>query len=147
MGHCGRFGTAGQHLQSQYGVYPGVAPRHIWVQSVSGRAGCAMGVGLRRRPSQLCSLLSCYDRSRSARNDGLRASRTNHSYGPSLVVGRDLVWDAAGRELRETALLSTTHGLPVGEYWTQWLALRVTEITRQRPCEPSCHMRSRGHRP
>ena len=61
LGHRGlRFRRAGQRLQSRYGVYLGTAPRHIWVQSLSGRACCAMGVGLLLRPSQLCSLLSCY---------------------------------------------------------------------------------------
>ena len=49
-------------LQSRHTVYLGTAPRHIWVQSLSGRACCAMGVRLRLRPSQLCSLLSCYRR-------------------------------------------------------------------------------------
>ena len=55
----------------------------------------------------------------SARSDGLCALTTNHPYGPSLVVGRYLVWDATRRELWETALLSTTRRLPVREYWTQ----------------------------
>ena len=37
LGHCGlRFRSAGQRLQSQYGVYLGTSPRHIWVQSLSG---------------------------------------------------------------------------------------------------------------
>ena len=48
-----------------------------------------------------------------------RSLTTNHPYGPSLVVGSYLVWDATGRELWETALLSTTRRLPVREYWTQ----------------------------
>ena len=115
------FRRAGLRLQSRHAVYLGTAPRHIWVQSLSGRAGCAMGVGLRLRPSQLCSLLSCYRRgSGSARSDGLFcALTTNHPYGPSLVVGSYLVWDATRRELWETALLSTTRRLPVREYWTQ----------------------------
>ena len=53
LGHCGlRFGRAGRRLQPQYGVFLGMAPRHIWVQSLSGRACYAMGVGLRLRPSQ-----------------------------------------------------------------------------------------------
>ena len=61
LGHRGlRLRRARQRFQSQYGVYLGTAPRHIWVQSLSGRACCAMGVGLLLRPSQLCSLLSCY---------------------------------------------------------------------------------------
>ena len=51
---------AGLRLQSRHAVYLGTAPRHIWVHSLSGCACCAMGVGLRLRPSQLCSLLSCY---------------------------------------------------------------------------------------
>ena len=55
----------------------------------------------------------------SARSDGLCALTTNHPYGPSLVVGSYLVWDATRRELWETALLSTTRRLPVREYWTQ----------------------------
>ena len=55
----------------------------------------------------------------SARSDGLSALTTNHPYGPSLVVGSYLVWDATRRELWETALLSTTRRLPVREYWTQ----------------------------
>ena len=57
--------------------------------------------------------------SRSARSDGLCALTTNHPYGPSLVIGSYLVWDATTRELWETALLSTTRRLPVREYWTQ----------------------------
>ena len=55
----------------------------------------------------------------SARSDGLCVLTTNHPYGPSLVVGSYLVWDATRRELWETALLSTTRRLPVREYWTQ----------------------------
>ena len=55
----------------------------------------------------------------SARSDGLCTLTTNHPYGPSLVVGSYLVWDATRRELWETALLSTTRRLPVREYWTQ----------------------------
>ena len=63
LGHRGlRFRRAGLRLQSRHAVYLGTAPRHIWVQWLSGRACCAMGVGLRLRPSQLCSLLSCYRR-------------------------------------------------------------------------------------
>ena len=46
---------------SRHAVYLGTAPRHIWVQSSSGRACCAMGVGLRLRPFWVCSLLSCTD--------------------------------------------------------------------------------------
>ena len=57
-----RFRRAGLRLQSHHAVYLGTAPRRIWVQSLNGRACCAMGVGLRLRPSQLCSLLSCYRR-------------------------------------------------------------------------------------
>ena len=55
----------------------------------------------------------------SVRSDGICALTTNHPYGPSLVVGSYLVWDATRRELWETALLSTTRRLPVREYWTQ----------------------------
>ena len=42
--------------------FPGTVPRCSWVQSECGRACCAKGGGLRLRPSQLWSLLSCYRR-------------------------------------------------------------------------------------
>ena len=53
---------ATQSRRGRLTQHSGTAPRHIWVQSQSGRACCAMGGGLRLRPSQLCSLLSCYRR-------------------------------------------------------------------------------------
>ena len=51
---------ATQSRRGRLTQHSGTAPRHNWVQSQSGRACCAMGGGLRLRPSQLCSLLSCY---------------------------------------------------------------------------------------
>ena len=116
---------AGQRLQSRYSVYLGTAPRHIWVQSLSGSACCAMGVGLWLRPPSCVRYCPVTDGSGNARSDGSRALTMNHPYGPSLVVRSYLVWDVTRRELWETALLSTKH----------------------RSCEPSCHMRSRGRRP
>ena len=53
---------ATQSRRARLTQHSGTAPRHIWVQSQSGRACCDMGGGLRLRPSQLCSLLSCYRR-------------------------------------------------------------------------------------
>ena len=49
---------ATQSRRARLTQHSGTAPRHIWVQSQSGRACCAMGGGLRLRPSQLCSLLT-----------------------------------------------------------------------------------------
>ena len=118
LGHRGlRFRRAGQRVQSQYGVYLGTAPRHIWVQSLSGTRllcyGCrATATAL---PVVFVTVL-LLTASGSARSDGSRALTTNHPYGPSLVVRNYLVWDATRRELWETALLSTTRRLPVREY-------------------------------
>ena len=80
---------------------------------------CAMGVGLATALPGVFVTVLLPTGSGSARSDGLSALTTNHPYGPSLVVGSYLVWDATRRELWETALLSTTRRLPVREYWTQ----------------------------
>ena len=106
-------GEQAKRFQSQYGVCVGTAPRHVWVQSLSGRAGCAMG-GCRARATALPVVFVG-----SARSDGSRALTTNHPYGPSLVARSYLMWDATRRELWETAFRSTTCRLPVREYWTQ----------------------------
>ena len=89
-------------------------------QSLSGRACC--GYGCRATATALPVVFVTVllpTGSGSARSDTLCALTTNHPYGPSLVVGSYLVWDATRRELWETALLSTTRRLPVREYWTQ----------------------------
>ena len=112
---------ATQSRRGRLTQHSGTAPRHNWVQSQSGRACCAMGGGLRLRPSQLCSLLSCYRRGQAVL--GVTAyvlsSLSSHPYGPSLAVRSYVMWDATRRELWETARLSTTHRLPVRGYWTQ----------------------------
>ena len=87
--------------------------------SLSGRACCAMGVGLRLRPCSCVRYRPVTDGLGSARSDGSGALTTNHPCGPSLVVRSYPVWDATRWELWETALLSTTRRLPVREYWTQ----------------------------
>ena len=86
---------------------PCTAPRHIWVRSLSGRACCAMGVGLRLRPSQLCSFTVLLP---TGSGDGLCALDDEPSLRPIAGSRSYLVWDATRRELWETALLSRPAG-------------------------------------
>ena len=101
LGHRGlRFRRAGLRLQSRHAVYLGTAPRHIWLNRARLLCyGCrATATAL---PVVFVTVLLPTG-SGSARSDGLCALTTNHPYGPSLVVGSYLVWDATRRELWET---------------------------------------------
>ena len=107
---------ATQSRRGRLTQHSGTAPRHIWVQSQSGCACLCHGCGLRLRPSQLCSLLSCYRRGQ-----------------PVLGVTAYVLWStqpslrpiAGSPELPSVGChqtgtlgdgsLSTTHRLPVRE--------------------------------